>query len=447
MSKKYLRTLLALSFLGAIWGAFKYYDKRKSLETTKIESKPEEKILALDGSHIQSLNLKPRSGDAITCRREGSNWVIAEPRKLAADQTTISSLLRNLTDATVDQVVDPHPSSLKDFGLDPPGFTLEVSTNAKPAKLTLLLGDETPTSGGLYAAIAGNPRVITLSSYMKSSLEKNLFDLRDRRAVTLDVDQIQRIEAQSKDKRWKLEKNPEGVWDLVLPPPVRADRYAVDGLLNQLRSLSMQSVVAEDKKTAAKFGLSTPSLAVTLTSPTGSQKVLLGKKDGDRYDAMNSALEPVFTLNADFLTTFQKDAADLRDKDLFSFSAFEAKHLEVDTPKGHWTFDQQKDKWKELAPKSKDVATDKMDTLLNRIRDLRAISFPKDHPENLAAFGLAKPAYKFQVKFGEKNQTEAVEASKVGEHVYARRSNDPVASELVKNAIDEVEKAFNELGP
>jgi hypothetical protein len=49
-----------------------------------------------------------------------------------------------------------------------------------------------------------------------------------------------------------------------------------------------------------------------------------------------------------------------------------------------------------------------MDTLLTHLRDLRADSFPKGG--NLADFGLAKPAYRFSIQYGDKNATEIVEA-------------------------------------
>jgi len=445
MKQKYINTLVAIALLGALWGTITYLEKRQSRETPKIESSPVEKILVVDSSHIQSFALRPRDGQALTCRREAGNWAIIEPRKLPVDQSSVSSFLNNLTNATVDQVVDPHPANLKDFGLDPPSFTLDVTTDAKPAKLALLLGDETPTSGGVYAQIAGNPRVVTLASYLKSSLEKKLDDLRDKRACTLDPDQLQKIEAQSKGKTYTLAKNPEGVWDLVLPPPVRADRLTVQGMVDQLRNLSMQTVVAEEKKNPGQYGFGAPTLRLLLSGPKGSQTMVLGKKDkeGDRYFAMNSALGPVFTLSSSFLTQFQKDPAALREKDLFSFSTFDVKRLEVDTPKGHRVFEQQKGKWRQTAPNAKDEDTGKVESFLSHLRDLRADSFPKQG--NLATLGLAKPAYRFQVQFGDKTQTEIVEASKTGEHVYARRSTDPLPGELAKTALDDVEKALSNL--
>src|SRR5208283_3346159 len=443
--QKFLNTLIALVVLAATWGAFTYYDKRKGSEKPLVESTHQAKIFPLDAQHIQSITFKPRDGDAFSCRRESGKWAIADPPPLQVDQGNFSGILNSLTTATVDEVVDPHPTSLKDYGLDPPSFTLEVTTDANPQSFTLLLGDDTPTSGGLYAQASGNPQVFTLASYLKSSLEKKSFDLRDRRALTLDADHLQKIGVEYKGASWTLEKNPEGVWDLALPPAVRADRFTVDGLVSQLRGLTMQTIAAEDKKKNGDYGFGSPELHLQLTGSDGTQTIVVGKKDkdSDRYFAMNSALDPIFTLNSDFVTQFKKNPADLREKDLFSFSAFDVKRLEVDTPKGHWAFEQQGGKWKQTSPKSKTVNTDKMETFLTHLRDLRADSFPK--AGNLADFGLAKPPYRFNVRSGEKNTAEIVEAAKSGDHVYARRSTDPLPGELSKTALDDVEKSLGEL--
>jgi hypothetical protein len=448
MKKKYVNTLLALSFLAALWASFTYYDKRKGGETpgnASTQPKAEEKLFPLDGTHVQAFTLKPKDSPPITLRRESGKWEIADPEKLSADQSAVSTLLNNLTGATIDEVVDPHPANLKDFGLDPPTETIDLSTDAKPAQFTMMLGDGTPTGNGFYGQVSGNPRVFTLAGYLKTSLVKTLFDLRDKRAVTLDIEQIQKIEVDSKEKgkSFTLEKNPEGVWDLVLPPPVRADDSTVDSLVGDLRSLSITGVVAEDKKTSGQYGFGSPALTLKLTSPSGSQSLILGKKDGDKYNAMNSALQPIFTLNSEVLTQFLKNKDDLRDKRLFSFSPFEITHFDVTTPKGHWTFEKQNNKWRETAPVAKEVSKDKVDSLVGQVSGLRAESFPQNHPANLATFGLAKPAYRFEAQWAGKK--EIGEAAKVGDHVYARRSTDGLPSELSKTALDSIEKTLSGL--
>ena len=134
MKSKYLNTLLALGILGALWGSFTYYDKKKGPFTPdiKTEGKIEEKVFGPDSSHIQSFTLTTKDAAPITCRRDSGKWVIESPEKLAADQQSISTLLNSLSGATVDKVVDAHPGNLKDFGLDPFNTKLEVSTTSSP---------------------------------------------------------------------------------------------------------------------------------------------------------------------------------------------------------------------------------------------------------------------------------------------------------------------------
>ena len=37
---------------------------------------------------------------------------------------------------------------------------------------TLLVGDDTPTGAGVFAKLEGDPRVFTVASFVKSSLDK-----------------------------------------------------------------------------------------------------------------------------------------------------------------------------------------------------------------------------------------------------------------------------------
>jgi hypothetical protein len=444
MKKKYLNTLIALALLAAVYAGFTYWDKRKGAESKGAPTTTQEKLFAVESSHVKAFTIKPREGEPITCQREGSNWTIVEPEKLAADSSAVSSLLSSLANATIDQVVAQKPANLRDFGLDSPSVTLDVTTDAQPQKFELRLGDETPTSGGLYAQVEGNPRVVTLASYLKSYLDKKVFDLRDKRVVTVPAGQLQRIEVQVKGKHFTLAKNPEGVWDLILPPAVRADRFVVEGMANRLENLKMASVVAEDKKNLGKYGFGAPELTLKLGGGGATQTLILGKKEGTRYYAVNSALSPVFTLDSDFVSEFEKDPSDLRSKDLFTFSSFEVKRLEVETPSGSRTFVKQpQNKWKQTEPAAKDVPTNKVEALLDKLRDLRAESFPKSG--KLGEFGLAKPPYRFKAQFGDQNETETVELAKVGDHVYGRREHDAVPSEVSKSALDGIEKALKEL--
>jgi hypothetical protein len=441
MNKKYLQTLIALAVLAGLWGIFTYYGRKKPAPSSEAGNADSKKIFPVKNGQVIAFTVTATAGKPVTCTRDGKTWQITEPEKLAADSSAIDSFLTSLTSAVPGEVISEQSGDLKEFGLDPPETTIEVKTNAAPREFTLRLGSSTPTDNGIYAQVAGQQRVFTLASYLKSSLEKNLFDFRDKKVVTLERDNIRRLDVSSKNGSYQLVKNADGIWDLMLPPPVRADHFTVEGLVDELGNASMQSIVAESKKDPSRYGFSNPTITIHLTGDAGSQTLVLGKKDGANYYAMNTAVGPVFTLGPDFLSQFQKQPSDLRSKDLFTFSTYEAKQITVQDPKGRRVFVQHKNnKWEQTEPASMEVSNDKMQTLLQDLRDLSAQSFPKKNPTNLAAYGLNKPEYTVQVQYGDNKRTQTVQISKVGENIYARRSTDLVPAELSKDAITNLQK-------
>ncbi len=446
MNRKYLQTLIALAVLAGLWGIFTYYGGKKPAPGSEKKGAAAQKILPVKEGQIVAFTVTAPGGKAVTCTREGKTWQITAPSKLTVDSSTIDSFLSSLTGATPSEVVTEQAGSLKEFGLDPPESTIEVKTNAKPQEFTLRLGSSTPTNSGIYAQVAGRPRVFTLASYLKDSLEKNLFDFRSKKVVTLAGDSIRRMDVSYRKGSFQLVKNADGIWDLMLPPPVRANHFTVQGLVDELNTASMQSIVAESKKDLARYGFSNPTLTIHLTGEGGSQTLMLGSKDGSNYYAMNTEVGPVFTLGPDFLTQFQKQPSDLRSKDLFTFSTYEAKQVTVKGPKGQRVFVQHKNsKWEQTEPASMEVSNDKMQTLLQDLRNLSAQSFPKKNPTHLAEYGLNSPQYTVQVQYGDNNKTQTVQISKVGDSVYARRSTDLVPSELPKDAITNLQKDLDAL--
>ncbi len=446
MKNTYLKTLIAVAVLVALWGAFVYFGRKQKAKTSAAKKPTAAKIIPLSSSEISAFTLQPLAGKAITCVRQKDNaWQLTEPLKLAADSSAIQGFLGSLTGATADEVVDEHPASLEVYGLDPPQETIEISTSDTPAKYALRLGDSTPTGQGVYAQVVGQQRVIMLASYLKGALEKSVFDLRDKQVVTLPSDQINKMSVASSTGNYTLTRNPDGVWDLLLPPPVRADHITVEGLVDELGSASMQSVVEEDKRDLGKYGFSHPELTLHLSGTGGTQTLLVGKKQGANYYAINTAVNCVFTLGSDFLTQFRTSPADLRAKNLFTFPTFDASKITVEGPKGQQVYEQNNSKWGQSEPVSKVEAGDKVENLLDALRNLSAVSFPQKKPTDLAAYGFKKPTYTFQVQYGKKKKTQTVQIAKVDGHIYARRSTDLVPCELSKDALNPIEKALNAL--
>src|ERR1019366_4329846 len=99
-------------------------------------------------------------------------------KPLSADQDAASSMVSALSSLNADKLVEDKAADLKPYGLGLP--TLDITVTKKDGKTNqVLVGDDTPNGSGAYAKLAGDPRVFTIATYVKSSLDKRPDDLRD----------------------------------------------------------------------------------------------------------------------------------------------------------------------------------------------------------------------------------------------------------------------------
>ena len=67
----------------------------------------------------------------------------------------------------------------------------EVDVTLKGGKTTkLLLGSDTPAGTGTYAKLESDPKVYTIPTFTKTSFDKTVNDLRDKRLLTFNQDKL-----------------------------------------------------------------------------------------------------------------------------------------------------------------------------------------------------------------------------------------------------------------
>src|SRR5207248_273744 len=153
--------------------------------------------------------------------------------------------------------------------------------NGKSQKV--LIGDATPTGGGAYAAVQGDPRVFTIASYTKGNLEKTANDLRDKRLLTVQADKISRLELVLNPNREDLEfgRN-QDEWQILKPKPLRADSTQVTELINKLADARMDlSGSGDDRTFVSAFASAQPIATAKLTDASATQELQVRKKKDD----------------------------------------------------------------------------------------------------------------------------------------------------------------------
>jgi hypothetical protein len=263
--------LIAAIVLAALSGALYWSNHRKPAESSAnstIESSP--KILTLESPAITGISLRKKSGDTLVlAKNDAGQWQITAPKELPADQDAVSSIVSTLSSLNSERVVDDQGANLDQYGLAQPSLLVEITKKDKKTQ-QLLIGDDTPTGNGVYAGLAGDPRVFTMSSYNRTSLDKSANDLRDKRLLPFDSDKVSSIELTAKKQTVAFGRSKDQ-WQIVKPKPFRADHSQVEDLLRTLRDARMDLSAAEDqKKLAAAFSSATPFATARVTDVSKS---------------------------------------------------------------------------------------------------------------------------------------------------------------------------------
>ena len=89
------------------------------------------------------------------------------------------------------------------------------------------MGDDTPTGSGAYAKLAGDPRVFTIGSFVKTSLDKNAERPARQAPAQLSIPTSSRAwSCRPRAQPVEFGKNGQSEWQILKPRPLRADSSA-----------------------------------------------------------------------------------------------------------------------------------------------------------------------------------------------------------------------------
>lgn len=414
--------LLIAVVLLAVLGGLTWWSNKTQGEKTKTPVETTTKLLTIPDDQFQEITIKKLTDETLALKKENGKWRMTAPKSMPADQDAAGSMASALANLTADKVVEEKAVDLKPYGLQIP--TLDVLIVRKDGKTDhLLIGDDTPTGSGAYAKLAGDARVVTVSSMTKTSLDKKPEDLRDKRLMTFDSDKLSRVELAAKGPSVEFGKNGQSEWQIVKPRPMRADGSAVDGLISKLKDAKMD---LSEVDAAKKFAAATKVAIATLTDAGGTQTLEVRRDKEKNVYAKSSAVEGVFKTGADLADALEKSVDDFRNKKVFDFGFSDPAKVEL---KGA-TYTKNADKWMSGA-KTMDNAS--VQNLIDKLRDLASVKFVEK------SGGL--PAFEATVTSNSGKRVEKVTIQKQGDQYFAQRDGEPSIYELDGKAVEELTKA------
>jgi Domain of unknown function (DUF4340) len=433
-----IRTLaVAVFVLLCLVGALYWSGHHKPTEeTAKASADVSPVILKLDQPAITRVELKKKDTGPIVLTKDNSGtWQIIQPKPLNADQSSVSSALTALSSLNSERLVDDKASNLKQYGLDPPVAEIDVTEKDNKTQ-RLLIGDETPASGGVYVALAGSPRVFTMASYTRSSIDKNLNDLRDKRLLTATADKISRVELIRKSQEIEFGRNKDE-WQILKPRPLRADSTQVGELVTKLADARMDLAGsdADTAKTASSFAKATPVATIKVTDQSGTQELQV-RKSKDTYYAKSTAVEGAYKIGSDLGQALDKGLDDFRNKRLFDFGFNDPSKVEMHSGSTAYFLTRSDSDW---WSNGKKMDADAVRSYISDLRDLSASKFVES--------GFANPTIDITVTSDDGKNVEKVSIAKSGSSYTARRENDPTLYQLDASAVEGMQKAARDIKP
>ena len=193
--------------------------------------------------------------------------------------------------------------------------------------------------------------------------------------VNIPADQVQAIAIKKKDGAAIDLKRVNGTWKMVAPDSFGADQDAVSSILSSLAPLNADSIIAENSAGAAQYGLTNPSLSVSLSRKDGrTDRVIFGDDApaGSLVYAQHESDPKIYAVASSVKTSFDKTENDLRDKKLLTFNSDKLTSLELNNGKSSVTLGKNNQvDWQITKPAPFRADSFQVDELVRKLQDSR----------------------------------------------------------------------------
>ncbi|MFQ5514645.1 MAG: DUF4340 domain-containing protein [Myxococcota bacterium] len=347
------RGTLLLALIAATLGLYVYLVEIRG-ERERAEAEAEaKKILSFKPDEITVVELDTSDGGRARLVREGDAgpWRLETPVAYAADQARVEELLETLTMLASESVIDEVPEDLGPFGLGVDAKSLRLHRGEALAG-ELLLGGPAPIGAARYVALAEPPeRIFTASSSQVASLLPRLIDLRDKRIVQFELEQIHGLRVLEHGSAVAaLERTEAGEWKLVEPIEDRGDTERIERLLKDL-VLGRAMGFVDDPGELSSYGLDPPEITLELETEGGPHAIALGRVQDKGYIRVDGKA-PIFEVSDRIVMNAPRRVFAFRYKRVLELDADAVARLEIRFPRDEasYVLVREERRWKARDP-------------------------------------------------------------------------------------------------
>ena len=219
----------------------------------------------------------------------------------------------------------------------------------------------------------------------------------------------------------------DGKWHILEPKPMAADTDAITTMVTTLSTLVADKTIEDNATDLQAYGLSVPTLEVTVTTKAGkSSTMLVGDTtptNSGAYAKMAGS-NKVYTIASFIKTGLDKSANELRDKRLLTFETEKLTRVQLQAKGASMEFGKNgQGEWQILKPKPMRADGSQVDALIAKLRDekLDPLNADADQKKNATDFAAGTRVAIATVSDGSGDQTLEVRKDK-DKNFYAKSS-------------------------
>jgi len=425
----------ALLVIFVILGAYVYFGEYRGKESKQKQAEAKKKAINVDQKDITEISLVFPDHTISGVKKGEKQWEITNPPGIEPDSDEWDLIASNIPRVEREDTVTTQASDLAQFGLkDPP---LKVVAKTKDGKtVELQFGSENPRKLFNYAKFGNSNEVFLTPSSWARIFQKTLTDLRNKKVLDLDTENIDRVTITAGNTETEFQKNGND-WMLRKPMEAKADSGEISTFLSSVK-FARANGFADAAVDAKAAGLDPASIKLVFhdAKANATHELLIGKSpENDKYYAKDPARSAILILDKDIAEKVKRPIMDWRDKTITQVDREKTDQIEI--RKGNDTIVMKKDgsDWK--SADGKKLQWDKVSGMFNTLEFDKAKEII-DTPKAASTYGLDKPKLEAIFRQGttELGRVSFGTDSKTPEGIYVQASPSPGVKVVSKDVYD-----------
>lgn len=282
MKKRFKPTLIAFIVLVILMVYANYFETDEIL--LPGAQRPEQ-IVSVSRDEVESITWKNISDEGLKLEYlEGGKAKLVAPTEYPADAEEAEAVLRHLMDLKSEMVIAENMDGAVDYGIDEK-TSMAISLKTKKETVELLLGSQSEVGSSYYLSKVGDPRIFLVPGFVRSSFDKDLNGLREKRIYPDGLGEVVEVKYQDGNGLTELYKNLQGAWEIAKPISYGADGTVVDAMLAKLAGLRVERFIEDVPEDLEIYGLDAATITIEGENKDGKRfKLEMGSMTGtDTY--------------------------------------------------------------------------------------------------------------------------------------------------------------------